>query len=72
MKIDDIFVKKHIDKWTNAWNNHNLKEILSLHSDNILFHSPKIKSVFSEQNSATIINKKGLHFIPVDYFMKTT
>ncbi|MBV9175902.1 MAG: nuclear transport factor 2 family protein [Nitrososphaeraceae archaeon] len=84
MKIDDIFVKEHIDRWTKAWNDHNIKEILSLYSDNILFRSPKIKSVYPDRNSATITNKKeleeyfslglkkysNLKFISVDYFLK--
>lgn len=84
MEFNDSFAKVHIDKWTKAWNEHNLKQILSLYSDNIVFHSPKVKVVYPNRNSATITNKKdlkeyfslglrkfsGLQFTPVDYFIK--
>jgi SnoaL-like domain len=84
MRIDDIFCKEHIQRWVKAWNDHDIKEILSLYSENILFSSPKIKSVFLNRVSATITNKKDLeeyftsglkkfpmlHFIPMDYFLK--
>jgi hypothetical protein len=46
MEIDDIFAKEHIQRWVKAWNDHNIKEILSLYSENILFSSPKIKLVY--------------------------
>jgi hypothetical protein len=82
--MDDTFVKEHIHRWTKAWNDHNIKEVLSLYSENILFSSPKVKSVYSNRTSATITNKKDLeeyfcsglkkfpmlHFTPVDYFLK--
>ena len=84
MQIDDTFASEHINKWTKAWNDHNIKEVLSLYSDNILFSSPKIKSVYPNKTSSTITNKKDLeeyfcaglkkfpmlHFIPIDYFLK--
>jgi ketosteroid isomerase-like protein len=35
MEIDDIFAKEHIHRWTKAWNDHDIKEILSLYSENI-------------------------------------
>jgi hypothetical protein len=84
MEIDDIFAKEHIQIWVKAWNDHTIKEILSLYSENILFSSPKIKSVFPNRISATITNKKDLeeyftsglkkfpmlHFVPMDYFLK--
>jgi hypothetical protein len=84
MEIDDTFVKEHIHRWTKAWNNHNIKEVLSLYSENILFSSPKVKSVYPNLTSATITNKKDLeeyfylglkkfptlHFRPKDYFLK--
>ena len=82
--MDDTFVKEHIRRWTKAWNDHNIKEVLSLYSENILFSSPKVKSVHPNRTSATITNKKdleeyfslglskfsGLQFTPVDYFIK--
>ena len=46
MEMDDTFAKEHIHEWTKAWNEHNIKEVLSLYSDNISFSSPKIKSVY--------------------------
>ena len=84
MEIDDTFVKEHIHGWTKAWNDHNIKEVLSLYSDNISFSSPKIKSVYPNRTSSIITNKKDLeeyfcvglkkfptlHFMPVDYFLK--
>ena len=84
MEIDDLFTKGHVDKWIKAWNNHNLNEILSLYSENIIFRSPKVKLVNPDRQSGTIPNKKelkeyfslglkkypNLHFIPVDYFSK--
>jgi hypothetical protein len=82
--MDYTFAKEHIHRWTKAWNDHNIKEVLSLYSENILFSSPKVKSVYSDRTSATITNKKDLeeyfcsglkkfpmlHFTPVDYFLK--
>jgi hypothetical protein len=84
MEMDDTFVKEHIRRWTKAWNDHNIKEVLSLYSENILFSSPKVKIVYSDRTSATITNKKDLEeyfcsglkkfpmlqFTPVDYFLK--
>jgi hypothetical protein len=84
MKIDDTFAKEHIHKWTKAWNDHNIKQVLSLYSDNISFSSPKIKSVYPNRTSSIITNKKDLeeyfcaglkkfpmlYFTPIDYFLK--
>ena len=84
MQIDDLFAKEHIDKWTKAWNDHNLKEILSLYSENIIFRSPKVKLVYPDRTSVTITNKTELEeyfslglkrfpnllFSPVGYFLK--
>ncbi|HEY6884142.1 MAG TPA: nuclear transport factor 2 family protein [Nitrososphaeraceae archaeon] len=84
MELDDTFVREHIHRWTNAWNDHNIKKVLSLYSENILFSSPKVKSVYPNRTLATITNKKDLeeyfclgltkfpmlHFMPIDYFLK--
>jgi hypothetical protein len=84
MKMDDTFVKDHIDRWTNSWNDHNIKKILSLYSENIFFSSPKVKLVYPDWTSTTITNKKDLEeyfcsglkkfpmlrFISIDYFLK--
>jgi hypothetical protein len=84
MKLDDTFVKEHVDRWTKSWNDHNIKKVLSLYSESILFSSPKVKSVYPDRTSTTITNKKDLeeyfcsglkkfpmlHFMPIDYFLK--
>jgi hypothetical protein len=84
MHIDDIFAKEHIDRWTKAWNDHNIKQVLFLYSDSISFSSPKIKSIYPNRTSSIITNKKDLeeyfcaglkkfpmlNFTPIDYFFK--
>lgn len=84
MEINNSFAKEHINRWTKAWNDHNLKDVLSHYSEKILFHSPKVKLVYPNRTSTTITNKKGLeeyfslglkkfpnlHFVPVEYFLK--
>jgi ketosteroid isomerase-like protein len=78
MDYSESFAKTHVEKWINAWNNHDLKTVLSLYSDNIEFSSPKIKVVFPERKSSKVTNKSeleeywtkalknfpSLHFIP--------
>ena len=56
----ESFVKEHIDKWINAWNNHDLKTVLSMYSDDIEFSSPKIKAVFPERKLSKVTNKQEL------------
>jgi len=70
MKVDELFVKEHLDKWTKVWN--------------ILFCSPKVNLVYPNRTSVTITNKTeleeyfspglkkypNLYFVPVDYFFK--
>jgi hypothetical protein len=82
-ELSDLF-KAHIEKWTNAWNNKDLKTVLSMFADNIQFSSPKIKILLPELNSEKIDNKKDLerywsmelekfdtiHFTPKEYFLK--
>jgi hypothetical protein len=81
-EISDSFAKEHIEKWINAWNNKDLKKVLSLFSENIRFYSLKIKTVLPELNSEIIGNKKDLehywsialnkfnniHFTPKEYY----
>jgi ketosteroid isomerase-like protein len=78
MDYSESFAKTHVEKWINAWNNHDLKTVLSLYSDNIEFSSPKIKVVFPERKSSKVTKKSeleeywtkalknfpSLHFIP--------
>jgi ketosteroid isomerase-like protein len=78
MDHSESFVREHVEKWVNAWNNHDIKTVLSMYSDDIEFSSPKIKAVFPEWKLSKITNKseleqywtkalKGypnLHFIP--------
>jgi ketosteroid isomerase-like protein len=56
----ESFVKQHIDKWVNAWNNHDLKAVLSMYSDDIEFSSPKIKVVYPERKFSKVTNKLEL------------
>jgi ketosteroid isomerase-like protein len=60
MDYSESFAKTHVEKWINAWNNHDLKTVLSLYSDNIDFSSPKIKVVFPERKSSKVTNKSEL------------
>ena len=78
MNYSGSFMKEHIEKWVNAWNNHDLKIVLSLYSGDIEFSSPKIKVVFPERKLSKVTNKSeleeywanalknypNLHFIP--------
>jgi ketosteroid isomerase-like protein len=78
MVYSESFVKEHIDKWVNAWNNHDLKTVLSMYSDDIEFSSPRIKVVYPERKLSKVTNKSeleeywskalkshpNLHFIP--------
>jgi ketosteroid isomerase-like protein len=78
MEYSESFVKEHIDKWVSAWNNHDLKTVLSMYSNDIEFTSPKIKILYPERKLSRVTNKKeleeywtkalknypNLHFIP--------
>jgi hypothetical protein len=62
-EISETFVKEHIDRWTNAWNDHNIDDIMSMYADNIEFSSPKISLLMPEittSNKTRIINKQDL------------
>ena len=41
MEIDDRFAKEHIRKWIRAWNDHNVREVISLYSR--VYHSLVLK-----------------------------
>ena len=56
----ESFAKDHVEKWVNAWNNHDLKTVLTMYSDDIEFSSPKIKVIVPERKSSRITNKKEL------------
>jgi ketosteroid isomerase-like protein len=60
MDHSESFVREHIEKWVNAWNNHDIKIVLSMYSDDIEFLSPKIKAVFPERKPSKITNKSEL------------
>ncbi len=60
MYISETFASEHVKKWIGAWNNHDLKTVLSMYSESIEFSSPKIKVVFPERNISKINNKKDL------------
>ena len=83
-EISDSFVKDHIERWINAWNNKDLETVLSMFTEDIEFYSPKIKVITPEFNSEMVHNKQNLkhywstalkklnsiHFIPKDYYIK--
>jgi ketosteroid isomerase-like protein len=56
----ESFAKDHVERWVRAWNNHDLKTVLTMYSDDIEFSSPKIKVIFPERKSSTVTNKKDL------------
>jgi hypothetical protein len=60
MDLPDTFAKGHMEKWVNAWNNHDLKTVLSMYSDSVKFSSPKIKVLFPDRKSSKITNKSDL------------
>lgn len=59
-EISESFTKEHIEKWLSAWNNHDIKTLLSIYSYDIQFSSPKIKLVLPEMKLSKITNKKDL------------
>jgi len=84
MIFDDKFAKEHINRWTKAWNDHDITEILSLYSEDISFRSPKVALLYPDRTSARISSKRDLeeyfslglkkfpklHFTTCDYFLK--
>ena len=60
MDLSDTLAKGHMEKWVNAWNNHDLKTVLSMYSDSVEFSSPKVKVVFPDRKSSKITNKRDL------------
>ena len=82
--MSDSFVKEHVKRWITAWNNKDLDKVLLLFTDDIIFYSSKIKTIFPELNSQKIDNKKdlerywlaalkqfdNLYFLTIDYYIK--
>ena len=60
MSLTETFANQHMKKWIDGWNNHEIKTVLSMYSENIEFSSPKIKIVFPEHKLSKINNKKDL------------
>ncbi len=60
MSLSETFANQHMKKWIDGWNNHEIKTVLSMYSENIEFSSPKIKIVFPERKVSKINNKKDL------------
>ena len=59
------FIEEHVEKWTKAWNDHDIKSIISLYAENIEFSSPKISLLMPEKTTASqdqsmITNKQDL------------
>ena len=74
MSISETFANQHMKKWIDSWNNHDIKTVLSMYSENIEFSSPKIKIVFPDNNALKINNRKDLEeywlkaLSPADYY----
>jgi len=82
--ISESFAKDHVDRWITAWNNHDVAAVLSLYSEDIETHSPKINAVFPDRTATKITNKQdlknyfslalkkfpNLHFTPTDFIIK--
>ena len=60
MTFSEAFVNQHVKNWIEGWNNHDIKAVLSMYSENIEFTSPKVKVVFPDRPSSKISNKKEL------------
>ena len=60
MSISEAFANQHMKKWIDGWNDHGIKTVLSMYSENIEFSSPKIKIVFPDYNTSKINNRKDL------------
>jgi hypothetical protein len=60
LKVDDAFAKELTERWISAWNRHRLKEIISIYSENIEFHSPKLRQIYPNLTSAKITNRVDL------------
>jgi hypothetical protein len=84
MKVDDAFAKELTERWISAWNRRSLKEIISIYSENIEFHSPKLRQIYPNLTSGKITNRvdleryfslglkkySNLHFNPSGYFLR--
>jgi hypothetical protein len=46
MSLSETFANQHMKKWIDGWNNHEIKTVLSMYSENIEFSSPKSKLYF--------------------------
>jgi len=66
MALSESFVNQHVKNWIDGWNNHDIKTVLSMYSENIEFSSPKVKVVFPDRTSSKINNKKELE----EYWLK--
>ena len=53
-------INDFVERWINAWNNHDLKTVLSMYSEDIEFSSPRIKVNFPDNVSSKVTNKKDL------------
>ena len=66
MALSESFVNQHVKNWIYGWNNHDIKTVLSMYSENIEFSSPKVKAVFPEHTSSKMSNQKELE----EYWLK--
>ena len=51
--------QKLADKWIEAWNSHNIDNIISQYSDDVIFTSPFVAKLLGDE-SGTISGKKAL------------
>ena len=60
MPLSETFANNHVKEWISGWNNHDIKKVLSMYSENIEFSSPKIKIVFPDRDTSKINNIQDL------------
>ena len=50
ISLSELAAKQDVNKWTDGWNNHDVKTVLLMYAENIEFSSPKIRIVFPDRN----------------------
>ncbi len=46
MSISEAFANQHMKKWIDGWNDHDIKTVLSMYSENMSSPVPKSKLYF--------------------------
>ncbi|MEZ6028589.1 MAG: nuclear transport factor 2 family protein [Hyphomonadaceae bacterium] len=65
MPMGAVDAQSFAREWVKAWNDHDLEAILSHYTDDVEFHSPRIRTV-AGRDADSIIGKAALH----DYWGK--